>query len=171
MRTLFLLRHAKSSWADASLDDHDRPLNRRGERASAAMGAWLAAREGCPQRVLCSSARRARETATRVLAPVEPGPALEVMPELYLASAEEMLARLRALGDDRERVMLVGHEPGMRDLALWLAGDGDETALKRLAAKFPTGAVAILAFGSDRWSEVGPGGGTLTEFVTPRELD
>jgi phosphohistidine phosphatase len=170
MRTLFLLRHAKSSWDDPDLEDHDRPLNRRGRRACETMGAWLAAEGRPPDTLLCSSARRARETAARVLAGIEPEPAQEVVPELYLASAEQMLERLRSLPDSCERAMVVAHEPGMRDLTLWLAAGGDAEALERVSAKFPTAAVAVLELPIGRWGELGPGQGVLTAFVTPREL-
>lgn len=170
MRTLFLLRHAKSSWGDPELADHDRPLNGRGRRACEAVGAWLSRQPHTPTHLLCSTARRARDTAARVAAQLEPKPSLELAGDLYLASALEMLVRVQALPDACERAMLVAHEPGIRDLALCLVGGGDATGRARLRAKFPTGAVAVIGFPARSWQEVRPDLGRLHEFVTPREL-
>jgi phosphohistidine phosphatase len=129
MRRLYLLRHAKSSWEDAGLADHDRPLAPRGRRAAKAIGRYLRDSGIEPQLVLCSSARRAQETLERA------GLAGRVEPELYGASADALLARLRHISPEVRSVMLIGHNPGVQQLALLLARPGPK--LDELAVKFP----------------------------------
>ena len=135
MKRLFLLRHAKSSWDDPGLADHDRPLAPRGRRASALIAEHLRRTRIRPALVLCSSAKRTRETLEglqQALSPVE----VQFEDELYGASSEELLQRLRAVPDEVESVMLIGHQPAIQELALHLAAEGSE--LERLRAKFPT---------------------------------
>src|SRR5262245_41814146 len=112
MKRLYLLRHAKSSWKDVSLSDHDRPLAGRGRRASKAMARHLRDRGIEPDLVLCSTARRARETLDRI-APALGTTAIEIEPGLYGASAHGLLERLHGVQDEIESVMLIGHNPGM----------------------------------------------------------
>jgi phosphohistidine phosphatase len=166
VKRLFLLRHAKSSWDDPGLDDHERRLAPRGRRASKLIGEHLR-REGiAPSLVLCSSASRTRETLERVM----PAPgATDVSYEdgLYEASSGSLLQRLREVPPDVDSVMLVAHQPAIQELALDLAGDGVDLA--RVTAKFPTGALATLVFDGD-WSELGPGSAELVAFVKPKEL-
>src|SRR5262245_58948257 len=123
MQRLYLLRHAKSSWKDPDLADHDRPLARRGRRASGAIAAYLRERDIEPELVLCSSARRTRETLER-LEPVLGSPAVRIEPELYAAGASALLERLRRVPDAVGSVMLIGHNPGMEDLAIDVARPG-----------------------------------------------
>jgi phosphohistidine phosphatase len=166
VKRLFLLRHAKSSWDDPRLDDRDRPLAPRGRRASELIAGHLR-REGiAPSLVLCSSATRARETLQRVI-PALDASDVSIEDELYGASSEGLLQRLREVPGDLESVMLVGHQPAIQELALDLAGDGAELA--RLRAKFPTGALATLLFAGD-WSELAPGSAELVAYVKPKEL-
>lgn len=166
MKRLFLLRHAKSSWDDPSLADHDRPLAPRGRRASALIEEHLRSNRVEPALVLCSSARRTRETLEGVRPALG---ATEVRFEdgLYEASCEELLQRLRAVPDEVESVLLIGHQPAIQELALQLAVEGSE--LERLRAKFPTAALATLAFSSD-WSELGRESAELVAYVKPKEL-
>ena len=166
MKRLFLLRHAKSSWDDPGLDDRDRPLAPRGRRASELIAGHLR-REGiAPSLVLCSSARRTRETLERVIPALD---ASDVSMEdgLYGASSGGLLERLREVPEDIESVMLVGHQPAIQELALDLAGDGAELA--RVRAKFPTAALATLLFAGE-WSELAPGSAELVAYVKPKEL-
>jgi phosphohistidine phosphatase len=152
---LYLLRHAKSSWKDERLDDHDRPLAPRGKRASKAIGRYLRDHDIEPELVLCSSAKRARQTLERL------GPAgvdARVEPELYAAGAHDLLERLRAVPDDVASVMLIGHNPGMQQLASLLGGLDD---------KFPTAALAT--FDCDAWSTLERA--ELIDYVKPRDLD
>jgi phosphohistidine phosphatase len=163
-----LLRHAKSSWAEPGLRDHDRPLNERGRRAAMAMGAYLRTEGLVPELVLCSSARRTSET----LALLElPGwVAIAVEHALYLAPPAAVLARLREVDDSVGRLMVIGHNPTMHALALELVGSGEPAALARLAEKYPTGALAVLRVNGD-WADLDRRGGHLERFITPRALE
>ena len=165
VKRLFLLRHAKSSWDDPGLDDHDRPLAPRGRRASALIADHLRREEIAPDLVLCSSAKRTRETLERVM-PVEPA-AVRIERELYGASSMDLLERLRALPDEVESVMLIGHQPAIQELAVHLAGEGSE--LERVKAKFPTAALATLAFAGG-WSGIGRKSAELVAYVKPKQL-
>ena len=161
-KVLLLLRHAKSSWDDPALADHDRPLAARGRKAALKIGARLRADHTSVSLVLCSSARRARETVELVAPPGE----LEIDDRLYGASAGELLQRLRQVPDAVGAVMLVGHNPAMHDLALRLISrDADH-----VVGKFPTGALASLTF-TGSWQALAPRGAQLTSFLKPRELD
>ena len=152
-RRLFLLRHAKSSWDDPSLDDHDRPLAGRGRQASELLAEHLQRERITPSLVLCSSARRTRETLERVL-PRPDAAEVRVERELYGASAQDLLRRLREVPPDVDSVMLVGHRPAIQELAVYLAAEGSE--LERVRQKFPTAALATLSFPGD-WGELGAG--------------
>lgn len=152
---LYLLRHAKSSWKDPALADHDRPLAPRGRRASKAIGRYLRDHDIEPELVLCSSAKRARQTLERL------GPAgldARIEPELYGAGAHDLLARLRAVPEDVASVMLIGHNPGMEQLAFMLSGLDD---------KFPTAALATFECSGWRTLEHAE----LIDYVKPRDLD
>ena len=166
MKRLFLLRHAKSSWADRSLDDHERPLASRGCRASEVIAEHLRRERIAPSLVLSSSARRTRETFERIAPSLE---AAEVSIErgLYRASWGQLLDRLREVPEDVDSVMLIGHQPAIQELALELAGDGTE--LERVRGKFPTAALATLTF-TGTWAALGPRAARLDAFVRPKEL-
>lgn len=168
--TLHLLRHAKSSWKDPGQADHDRPLNGRGRRAADAMGAFLAREGPPPTHVLCSSSARTRETWDRLRKFLDGEPDATFEPDLYLASAAGMLELLRSRGGEAPCVLLIGHNPGTAELALKLAGSGDEDGWHRMRAKFPTGALATLAFEVASWSALAPATGVLRRFTTPRQL-
>jgi phosphohistidine phosphatase len=168
MPTLFLLRHAKSDWADASMADHDRPLAPRGERAALAMGQYMRQRGLCPDLVLCSSARRACDTYELVASRLDGAPDVLGERELYLAGPDALLARLRRVPGAIASVMLVAHNPDLQQLAQTLAGRGEEALLQAVRAGFPTGALAVMAVPS--WNKLAPGSGTLTLFRAPRKL-
>jgi len=166
VKRLFLLRHAKSSWDDPGLDDHDRPLAPRGRRASALIAEHLRRARIGPVLVLCSSARRTRETLERVMPALDPVE-VRIERQLYGASSEDLLQRLRELPDEAESVMVLGHQPAIQELALHLAGEGSE--LDRVRAKFPTAALATLAFAGE-WSELGHRSAELIAYVKPKQL-
>jgi phosphohistidine phosphatase len=169
VRTLFLLRHAKSSWADPTLDDHDRPLAPRGRRAARRIADHLRMVQAVrPQLVLCSSARRARETLAELTPVLGDHVEVVVTDDLYGADADEMLRLLREIGRDIASVMIVGHNPGTHDLALELTGDGDEAAIAQLHTKFPTGALATLQLGHASWDQLTAGQAYLADLVLPR---
>jgi phosphohistidine phosphatase len=167
MRRLYLLRHAKSSWKDTSLPDHDRPLAGRGRRAAKAIASHLREQGIEPELLLCSTARRARETLDRI----EPGlgtPTIRVERELYAASAPTLLERLRSVPDTVESVMLIGHNPGLQDLAADLARPSP--TVSELATKYPTAALATLVFPASSWKELDHDSAELVALVRPREL-
>src|SRR3954449_1091120 len=166
MKQLFLLRHAKSSWSDSELVDHDRPLAPRGRRALKLIAEHLGREGVTPALVLCSSARRTRETLERIAPALGEGIPVQIERELYAASEQRLLERLRAVEDGVESVMLIGHNPGVEQLALSLAGRGQNRA--GLRRKYPTGALATLDF-SGRWGDLQPGRAELTDFVTPKQ--
>jgi phosphohistidine phosphatase len=163
VKRLFLLRHAKSSWDDAALADRDRPLAPRGRRAVKVMAKHLRDEEISPSLVLCSSARRTRET----LEGVAPSGEVQIEDELYGASETDLLGRLQRVPDAVESVMLIGHNPAMQELALSLAAGGDRRG--DVESKFPTGALATLTVPDD-WDELRAGSAELVAFVTPKEL-
>ncbi|UYN97372.1 MAG: histidine phosphatase family protein [Enhydrobacter sp.] len=171
MKTLLLMRHAKSAWGDSRLADHDRPLNARGENAAKAMAERLARAPHRPGLILCSTAARARQT----LAPLvdllaTPAPPIVLEKGLYLASKDALLSRLRDLDDQVAAVLLIGHNDGIWHLAQALAGHGQPARLAALHQKFPTGALAVLQFETGHWADLAAGRATLVEFVRPREL-
>jgi phosphohistidine phosphatase len=163
MPTLYLLRHAKSSWDDPSLADHERPLAPRGQRAADLIGEHLRSAGIAPGVVLCSSAARARETLERVA----PDGEVRIEDELYGASERELLERLHQLPAELDSAMLIGHNPALQELTLMLAAEGPE--LRRVHRKFPTAALATLAFDGD-WSGLRLDAARLVEFVRPRDL-
>jgi phosphohistidine phosphatase len=160
-RQVLLLRHAKSSWDDPALSDHDRPLAPRGRRAAGLIGSHLRDQDLAIALVLCSSARRTRET----LELVEPGGEVRIEDELYGASADQLLDRLRRVPEQAGAVLLVGHNPAIGELAVSLSGNSPQLA----GRKFPTAALATFAV-EESWSSLGPATARLRSFVTPREL-
>jgi phosphohistidine phosphatase len=161
IKHLFLLRHAKSSWDDPSLADHDRPLAPRGRAAAKRVGAYLGREQIPVALVLCSSAIRARETLDLVAPPGE----IRVEPELYGATSIDLLELVRRVPTEIDALMLIGHEPAISDLAVVLTGPGSELA----GRKFPTAALATLTV-SGPWSTLAPDSAQLAAFVRPREL-
>ena len=164
MKRIYLLRHAKSSWKHPGLPDHDRPLAGRGKRAAKAIVKHMRAQRFEPELVLCSTARRARETLERIEPALGRAP-VRVEGDLYGASARELLACLRRLPDEVGSVLVIGHNPSMHELALQLAGSAPE-----LAGKFPTATLATLAFHGSAWGELGPEATELVELTRPRDL-
>jgi phosphohistidine phosphatase len=165
-RTLYLLRHAKSSWDDPTLGDHERPLAPRGRRGAKRIAQHLRRLGSEPELVLCSSATRTRETL-ELLAPATDTSTIRIEDGLYGASSDELLGRIRQVPDAVASVMLIGHNPGLHELALVLASAGDE--LERLERKFPTAALATLAL-AETWSRLEPAGATLAAYVVPKQL-
>jgi phosphohistidine phosphatase len=162
-KRLFLLRHAKSSWDDPELSDRDRPLAPRGRRAAKLMAEHLRRAGIRPSVVLCSPARRARETLRELAIECE----VQIEPGLYGASAGELLERLQRLPGTVESTMVIGHNPAIQSLAASLARTGTELA--RVHRKFPTGALATLNIAGE-WSELRPGCAELEAFVRPKDL-
>jgi phosphohistidine phosphatase len=162
-RKLILLRHGKSAYPEG-VPDHDRPLADRGRRQAGLAGAWIAEHQPTVDRILCSTAERARQTlsATGLDIPVS------YLEAIYGADPDELIDVLRQVDSDEVTVLVIGHAPGLPDLAEELAGSGsDLAALDRLRAGFPTSAMAVLAITGDWWA-IGPGRGALVDFVVAR---
>ena len=169
-RRLLLLRHAKAERAAADAEDHERPLSRRGRVDAEGIGAAIEARGLEPDHVLCSSSRRTRETFDRIRPHLPEELAVVIDRELYLAPPDRILARIAAVDDRVRTLLVVGHNPGIAELAELLAGDGDADALARMRDKFPTCGLAEIHGQAARWRELAPGGGMLVAFLTPRSL-
>ncbi|MCH7806323.1 MAG: histidine phosphatase family protein [Proteobacteria bacterium] len=170
MKTLFLLRHAKSSWDDPGCADFDRPLNGRGRKAAGAIGAYIKEKNLVPDLVLSSPSARTRETLERL----QKGMARQVFiqyPEiLYLASPETILNTIRTAAASAARLMITGHNPGLHQLALRLAKAGSHEDYAAMEFKFPTAALAEIAFPGEDWANLKEGGGELKRFILPRSL-
>lgn len=170
VKTLYLLRHAKSSWDDPSLADFDRPLSRRGRKAAKGMDQLLGLRGWRPDLVLCSSARRTRETFAAL--PTLAGADVAFERGLYEADQEHLLDRLRTLPDAAGSAMVIGHNPGLERLTWLLVGHGAEgPAHAALRRKFPTAAMAVLECAAARWAQLTPGSCRLVDFVRPGDVD
>lgn len=161
---LHLLRHGKSSWPDGPTADIDRPLNPRGERASVLMGSYIE-QEGLEiDLVVCSPALRTRQTLERLRRFLPDHVQVEIVETVYEAPVEALLETVRALSDGKHSVLVVGHNPGLEDLAVLLAGEQADVA------GFPTGGLATLEFDLAGWRDVGPGRGRLVRLVAPKDL-
>jgi phosphohistidine phosphatase len=171
MKTLTLFRHAKSSWTDPSLDDFDRPLAPRGIRAATTMGAYMKTERSVPEFVLCSTARRAKETWDLLSAEWPDAVAVAFDEALYLTTPAGILRRLETVSDSVGRVMVIGHNPGLHQLAVRLTFGGDDDAIARLGSHFPTAALAMIDLDGGAWREVEPTSGRLVRFVVPRDLE
>jgi phosphohistidine phosphatase len=166
MKILGLLRHAKSDMEDLALRDFDRGLNERGRRGAAAIGAHM--RDAGPEwdRVIASPAERVRATIA--------ASGLNLAPEfderLYLADAATLMAVVR--GAEGDRVLLVGHNPGLQEMVFRLvAPEQEDTLFKAATEKFPTATLAVLELAISDWAEISAGCGKLTHFARPRDLD
>jgi phosphohistidine phosphatase len=163
-KRLVLLRHAKSSWSEPGLADHDRPLNGRGRRAAPVVGRHLRDAGLVPDLVLCSSAVRARATLAGLGLPEEVDVRIE--DDLYGADPDEIVARLRTVPDHVGSVLVIAHNPGLEELTELLVADA-----RSCPDRFPTAAVAELRLPIERWDDLAPHRAVLASFVTPRELD
>lgn len=174
MRRLLLLRHAKTENDAPSGRDQDRRLDDRGRLDAAEIGGWIARHPPFPESVLVSSAVRANQTwdiVWEVMQNLVPPPQVEFQADLYGADPAQLLEAVHAaVATDPKVLMLVGHNPGMHELALMLAGSGDVAGRKELGDNLPTSGLAIFDFEIDDWSEVAFRRGRLEKFVSPRLL-
>lgn len=171
MKTLLLLRHAKSSWDDPGVSDAERPLTGRGQKAAARMGRLLAERGLSPDLILCSTARRARETCDGVAPALASDPDLHFEKQLYLADPATLLRLVQHLPDGAEAALVIGHNPGLERFAARLVGSASGDALQRMGGKFPTAALAVFRFDVTRWRDVALARGRLEDFIAPREVE
>jgi phosphohistidine phosphatase len=170
MRTLLLMRHAKSSWDQPELPDLERPLAERGREAAPLVARYLADRRLIPDLVLGSPAQRVRET-WQLMAPVLGNEiACKTLRSLYEGGQSRVLEALRRTEGSVRKLLVIGHNPALGALAQSLAGDGSKTALERLRTKFPTAAVAVLAVDCESWADLAAGGGRLQRLVRPKDL-
>jgi phosphohistidine phosphatase len=171
MKTLSLLRHAKSSWDDPVERDFDRPLNGRGHRAARRMGEWLLAEGLSFDRIIASPALRIRQTIEGLEAGLGKRLAIDQDKRIYMASAATLFDLLRECPEPVGHLLLIGHNPGLEDLLL-IATEGETSPLRREAElKYPTATFATLEFPGDLWADLPETGASLTRFVRPRDLD
>jgi phosphohistidine phosphatase len=170
MRRLMLFRHAKSELARSGEADLDRALAARGREVTPLMGAYIAQHAPAPDHVLVSTARRTRETWDLLAGAFDKSPPATFDKRIYEAPAKVLLAVLRDTPAETHTLLVVGHNPGMQELASLLMASGDITARQKLLEKFPTAALALLDLPIDRWDEIAPHTGRLDRFVTPRAL-
>lgn len=161
MKKLLILRHAKSSWEDASLRDFDRPLNERGLRDAPFMGKILGERGITPDLIVSSPAARAKSTAELVKKAADWSAPLRFDERIYEASPETLISIIAGIGDDVSTCVLAGHNPGMEGIIKLLTGN---------SAEMPTASVAIIEFDIDSWSKVERGNGRLVEVLRPKEM-
>jgi phosphohistidine phosphatase len=171
MKSLTLLRHAKSAWDDVVARDIDRPLNGRGRRAAIAVGRAMAAADLRFDAIIASPARRVMETIEEV--EVGYGRPLKALfdERIYLASAAQLLELVRSTGDAASSLLMIGHSPGLERLALTLTDPNQGGLRDLLEQKYPTGALAEISLPAQRWRDVAQGSGSLARFVRPRDLD
>ena len=170
---LLLLRHAKSDWSKDA-DDHDRTLAPRGRKSTPEIAHYMRKNDYLPDVVLCSTAQRTRETLDLLLAGWKKTPDIRYERALYLAEWPVLLANLKKAPANASSLLLVGHNPGMEQLAIALAGqpanDQERARLQRLTQKFPTAALAVFDFDIASWRNLKPGSGQLVDYVRPKDL-
>ena len=161
MKTLYLLRHAKSSWSDASLRDFDRPLKHHGRADAEQVGKRLALEKLVKPLVICSPAMRTRETAEIVLRSANLVVEEQFDPRIYDASLRDLVQVVSELTDEKHTAILIGHNPGMEELLTFLTGE---------SRNMPTCALAKIQLEIESWKSLKPGKGSLEWFITPNEL-
>jgi phosphohistidine phosphatase len=162
MKTLFLLRHAKSGWKDAGMRDFDRPLIARGKKATSAMGRYMRENDLRPTLIISSPAERAKETVERFMEGGRLTSELRFDERIYDASVERLFEIVTQIDEQADSCLMVGHNPGFEELVQHLTGQ-QET--------MPTAALAEIRLDVDKWRQVRPGSGKLERFVRPKELD
>ena len=171
MRRLMLLRHAKSDWSAPGGRDRDRPLNERGREAAPKMGAYMARHALVPDLIVASRAARVGETLDHLLPAFKQPPKIHHDDRLYETGADALLQVIKETPKAVHSLLLVGHNPGLAELASLLMAAGDVETRQRLIEKFPTAALAVIDFPLDDWGKLHPKAGRLDRFVVPRALD
>jgi phosphohistidine phosphatase len=167
---LMLLRHAKSEKAEPGMRDHERRLNTRGRNDAPLIGAYLARHGLVPDRVVVSDAARTRETWERVADALTGRPKVMFEERLYNAGTEAILALVKETAPTVRTLLVIGHNPGLHDVARLLIASGDVEARERLNEGLPTSGLAVIDFAGKDWRKVHPHGGRLERFVSPRSL-
>jgi phosphohistidine phosphatase len=171
MRRLLLLRHAKSDWTGIGLKDQDRGLASRGRDSAPRVGAYMAHHALIPDLVLSSTATRARDTWGLVAEAFRAPPPVTFEARLYETAPKTLFDVIKSTKRDVHVLLVVGHNPGLRDLAELLIASGDVDARQRMLEKFPTAGLAVIDFPVDDWAKLHPRSGRLDRFVAPRQLD
>jgi phosphohistidine phosphatase len=175
---LLLLRHAKSEAGVEGMDDHDRPLSPRGQSAAPEMAAYMRAQGYDPALILCSTAKRTRQTLKRVAPAFKPAPEIRYLRALYLADWPAILSIIHKAPQDASPLLVIGHNPGLGQLAIALslqpANAAERARAQNLAQKFPTAALAVLDFDAHAWAhawrDIKPGHGRLSDYTRPKDL-
>jgi phosphohistidine phosphatase len=170
MKRLAILRHAKSSWDDANVDDFNRPLNERGWKAARRMGRELKRRNMRFDLVIASTAARVRETLDGLQEKYDFAAPIRFEPEMYGASAEVLLSLIRALPEKVDAPLFVGHNPGLERLIVELTRDDEHGLRRRISTGLPTGALTVMDMLGEGWASVAPGNGKIVELILPKEL-
>ncbi|MDX2074411.1 MAG: histidine phosphatase family protein [Alphaproteobacteria bacterium] len=168
-KMLYILRHAKAEIGTPQQDDHSRKLVDRGVEAARIVGAYMFRQHIKPDKVICSDAARTRETWEQIES-IYPAPNVEITRKLYMASANQMLQSLVTLPEAVKSVLMIAHNPGVHQLCLKLAKEGDENTLDLMFLKFPTCTLAAIDLGDTPWNKVENASGKLIDFVTPKML-
>jgi phosphohistidine phosphatase len=172
MRRLMLLRHAKSDWSRLGARDHDRSLAERGRDAAPRIGAYMATHALVPAHVICSTARRTRETWALIAKSLPSEPPVVYSDRLYDASPQAIFEAIRDTADGLIHTLLViGHNPGLKEFAEYMIASGDLEARQQLAEKLPTAGLVVIDFAVDSWTDLHPRSGRLDRFITPGALN
>lgn len=170
MRRLMLLRHAKSDWSSPGTRDRERTLAARGREAAPHIGAYMAAHALVPDLVVCSTADRARQTWDLVAPAFSPAPRTIHDERIYNAEHDAILDVIKQTPDTVHALLVVGHNPGLKDLAEFMVATGDLEMRQQLSEKLPTGALVVIDFPVIRWERAKAHSGRLDRFITPRSL-
>ena len=175
MKRLMLLRHAKSAWNQPNLPDAERPLAKRGIKAAPLIGRYIMAEGLIPDLVLCSAAIPATQPWELVSAAWPHQPRRQQLASLYMATPRDMLSTVREYGGDSDCILIVGHNPGIGDLAAWLVNQGDDAEISKMRGKFSTAALAVIDLPIESWRDfrdtsVSAWNGQFVRFVVPHEL-
>jgi phosphohistidine phosphatase len=170
MRRLMLLRHAKSDWSSPGMADRDRPLNARGIADARTMNVYFARHALAPELVLCSPAKRTRQTMDAIVKGWPKDVELTFADKLYEATPETIISLIRAAPPAVHALLVIGHNPGMHEAARLLVAAGDVERREKLSEKFPTAALAVIDFPIDAWSKLHRESGRLDRYVTPKAI-
>ncbi len=168
MKRVYLLRHAKSSWSEEGMKDHDRPLNARGRGAAQRMGAEMKFRDYIPDVILCSSAKRTQETLSLMAPAMGADIPARIDADLYLAGTDVLLERIRGTSADADSIMLVGHNPGLEQMIVELTNP--KTTSHPCPDKLPAGALVVVDFDVESWGDVAPRTGDIADLIFPKLL-
>jgi phosphohistidine phosphatase len=170
VKKLYLLRHAKSDYNN-NVDDHDRPLNKRGEKSCRIIGEYIKKHDIAPQIILCSDAIRTMLTAKNIVRECGIDTNITFTKQLYLATAGEILKVIARIDNTVDSAMVVCHNPGVENLAKFLLEDGNNDSIHRLKTKYSTCGLACFTLQTDNWAEINPQSGYLDYFATPKTLE